>query len=134
MEAQRPSKKAVKSLQSGARPGALHMSPPQAALAPTGPSSSSPKSAPGSAVLIRREAKHHVPGPRCPGGAVPGATGILPSTWPSGDPAGRALCLAKLGHAVKSSDVADRAKNTGRAKRFPSSCEGPWPRRVGLWL
>lgn len=72
-------------------------------------------------------------GAAVPGGAAPGAASILPSTRLSGDPAGRALCLAKLGHAVNLSDAADRAKNTSRAERFSSSCEGPWPRRVGLW-
>lgn len=33
--------------------------------------------------------------------------------------AARVLCVAKLGHAVNSSDVADGAKNTGRAELIP---------------
>lgn len=101
----------------------------QTALAPTGPSSSTPKSAPGFCA-DPQGAKHHVLGTGCPGGAVPGAGSIFPAR---GDPAGRELCLPKVGHAVNSSDVVGRAKNTGGAECFPGSCEGPRPRRVGLW-
>lgn len=75
-------------------------------------------------------AKHHVLGTGCSGGAVPGAGSIFPAR---GDPEGRELCLPKVGHAVNSSDVVGRAKNTSGAESFPGSCQGPRPPWVRLW-
>lgn len=50
-----------------------------------------------------------------------------------GDSVGRELCLPKVGHTVNSSNIVGRAKNTNGAEHFPSSCQGPWPRWLGLW-
>lgn len=60
-----------------------------------------------------RGAKHHVLGTGCCVGAVPGAGSIFPAR---GDPEEGELCLPKVGHAVNSSDVVGRAKNTVRAE------------------